>query len=149
MNAKSFVIFATLTIFASLASSIALAERVDRCAGPPDSGDQCEIRGNDIRCLYRSGDPGTNTCLKILNKSTSAVSLWYDEWHSSCGFPGRKDLSQQYNLRSTERVVLTMGSTSDIFFRNPCTEGFVLDCRVGGASARCSDVLTVYTYKRF
>ncbi len=149
MNAKSFVTFATLTVFASLAcSAIALADSTTDETCLPESGsvNQCEIRGNDFRCLNR--DVGTKACVRIRNRSADTVSFWYDEWHSICGLPGVKVFSQKYNLRSTERSLIAMKFIpSDMLsLPYPCREGFVLDCRVGGASVTCSAVLTVEHY---
>ncbi len=143
MNAKSFVTFATLTVFASLVySSVLLA--ADQCYGAKTVvQDPCEAREKDIRCLMRGRQPVS--CVQVRNINGNPVSFEYGEWRSQCGWPG-------FNVASDARTLPTIKDATTIAMRpisdgnldpEVCREGFVFNCRIGNTSVRCSDVLGV------
>lgn len=140
MNTRLVVSSAAVTVLAFLACS-AVASADGECFRPV-SQTPCEVRGNDIRCLARG--IGTNACVSIINKSAYTVSLWYDEWHSTCGFPGEKVYSRRNVFRRGESSIGPMLPEADLgFISRTCREGFVVDCRIGDSSVRCGDVLAV------
>lgn len=134
MNAKLVVSFAALTVLASLAcSTVTLAEW------------PCEARGNDIRCLARNDGPdltsaGSHPSLTIKNIGAYTVALEYDEWHSTCGFPGGKVRSEILTIRSGDIRGIVMLDRSVV---TTCREGFFINCQVGNSIVRCKDVLDV------
>jgi hypothetical protein len=105
----------------------------------PVGGDiACENRGAQIYCLLRGNTYPTGTITVSNKHASSTVDFTWDEWHSLCGFPGGKVVTQTTGIAvGASKTLLPLSPGNGI----TCREIFIRDCKLGAATVGCPEVL--------
>ncbi len=115
----------------------------------PASAAGCEAwkGGSEIRCLSENPDRASSIAqtVHIQNLSPLPTTFRYEQWDSTCGFPGSsKGGPAEATLRPGDGVEIELQSAAFANFVGGarCTELFLFSCTAGGQGARCADALS-------